>query len=63
VQLTHFKAPTLVLSSSYSPDGAWIVHASDGVDGNADLYVMRADGSENHPLTRTPTWDSAPDWG
>ncbi|WP_028064751.1 TolB family protein [Solirubrobacter soli] len=62
-QLTHFKAPTLVLSASYSPDGAWIVHASDGIDGNADLYLMRADGSENRPLTRTKLWDSAPDWG
>ena len=28
-QLTHFKAPTLVTSASYSPDGAWIVYGSD----------------------------------
>jgi TolB protein len=60
-QLTHFKPPTLVLSASYSPDGGWIVHGSDG-DGGADLYVMRADGTGNRPLTRTEWWDSAPDW-
>jgi hypothetical protein len=29
------------------------VHASDGAGGTADLYVMKADGSENRPFTRT----------
>lgn len=61
-QLTHFKDGTLVRSASYSPDGKWIVHATDGIDGQADLFVMRADGTGNQPLTRTPQWDSAPDW-
>jgi TolB protein len=61
-QLTHFEEGTIVLSASYSPDGAWIVYGSDGVGGNADLHVMRADGSEDRPLTRTEAWDSAPDW-
>ena len=62
-QLTHFADGTLVRSASYSPDGDWIVHASDGVSGNADLYVMHADGSNNVPLTHTKPWESAPDWG
>lgn len=62
-QLTRFAEGTLVRSASYSPDGHWIVHASDGKAGNADLYVMRSDGSGNAPLTRTKAWDSAPDWG
>jgi TolB protein len=62
-QLTHFEEGTLVRSASYSPDGAWIVHASDGIGGNADLFVMHADGTGNQPLTRTEPWDSAPDWG
>ena len=61
-QLTHFKSGTLVLSASYSPDGKWIVYASDGEGGNADLYVMHADGSGSRPLIRTQPWDSAPDW-
>jgi Tol biopolymer transport system component len=39
------------------------VHASGGTGANADLYVMKAHGSNNRPLTRTETWDSAPDWG
>ena len=62
-QLTHFKPGTLVRSASYSPDGKWIVHATDGVDGNADIFVMRADGTGNQPVTRSKLWDSAPDWG
>jgi TolB protein len=62
-QLTHVKQGSQVWSTSYSPDGAWIVHATDGVDGKADIFVMRADGSDNHPITRTKLWDSAPDWG
>ena len=52
-----------MLSTSYSPDGKWIVHATNGVDGNADVFVMRADGTDNQPVTRTKLWDSAPDWG
>lgn len=63
-QLTHFTKPdNLLASSSFSPDGKLIVLASEGVGGNADLFVMNADGSELHPVTRTALWDSAPDWG
>jgi Tol biopolymer transport system component len=65
-RLTHFKPGTLVLSTSYSPDGGWIAYASDGADGpqdNADVYVMRAGGTGGRALIRTEPWDSAPDWG
>lgn len=62
-QLTHFKRGAIVTSSSFSPDGKWIVFATTGVGGNADLFVMRPDGSGMHPITRTKLWDSAPDWG
>ena len=60
-QLTHFEQGTLVLGTSYSPDGAWIVYGSDG-DGGADLHVMRADGTDSRRLTSTKWWDSGPDW-
>ena len=52
-----------MLSTSYSPDGKWIVHATNGVDNNADIFVMRADGTGTQPVTRSKLWDSAPDWG
>jgi TolB protein len=63
-QLTHFtKSGYVLASSSFSPDGAEIVLASEGVAGNADIFVMNADGSNLHAITRTTLWDSAPDWG
>ena len=62
-KLTDYEDGTLVLSASYSSDGEWIVHATDGVDGYADVFVMRADGTGNQPVTRSELWDSAPDWG
>jgi TolB protein len=62
-QLTHFRPGTIVTSSSFSPDGRSIVLATTGVGGNADLFVMRRDGTGIHPITRTKLWDSAPDWG
>jgi TolB protein len=62
-QLTHYKQGALVLSTSYSPDGKWIVNATNGVEGNADIFVMRADGTGNTPVTHSKLWDSAPDWG
>jgi TolB protein len=40
-----------------------IVLATNGIGGNADLFVMRPDGSHMHAITRTKVWDSAPDWG
>jgi TolB protein len=61
-QLTHFKEGTLVRSASYSPDGDWIVSATDGVGGNADLFAMQANGTGKVFITHTELWDSAPDW-
>lgn len=62
-RLSHYPKDTLALSGSYSADGKWIVHASNGVDDQADVFVMRTDGTGQMPVTRTDAWDSAPDWG
>ena len=62
-QLTHFKPGTWIGSASFSPDGRWITFAKAGRGGAADVFVMRTDGSGIRPVTRTPLWDSAPDWG
>jgi Tol biopolymer transport system component len=56
-------------SSSFSPSGRWIVSSRNdqpelGDAGNADVYVLRLDGSVVRNVTRSrSTWESAPDWG
>jgi TolB protein len=61
-QLTHFPKSVEVLSSSYAPDGKWIVFSRSGHGGSPDLFLIRPDGSGLRQLTRTPKWESAPDW-
>ena len=54
------------LSSSFSPDGRFIVSARTpgaGPNGHADLVVMRSDGSSIRPITKTALWESSVDWG
>ena len=62
-RLTKFGAGTIVTSSSFSPDGKWITTATQGLGGNADVYVMHANGTGMRQVTKTKLWDSAPDWG
>jgi WD40-like Beta Propeller Repeat len=62
VQITDHPDGTTVFAPSFSPDSQWIAFARSGVDGKPDIYVMRRDGSELTPTTRTPVWESAPDW-
>lgn len=61
-QLTHLRQRNLGFASAFSPDGNWIVFGAIGVGGNADLYLMRANGTGLRALTRTRLWDSWPDW-
>jgi Tol biopolymer transport system component len=46
---------------AYSPGGGKIVFSSDR-DGDYDLYVMDADGTDVRQLTNHPGTDWAPDW-
>ena len=66
-QLTRARGGVVQhLSSSFSPDGRWITFAKTpgkGRAGNADVFVMRADGTGIRNVTRSAIWDSAPDWG
>jgi len=40
---------------SVSPDGEWIAFGRQ-IDGNMDIWVMRADGSGEYQVTRTSDW-------
>jgi TolB protein len=47
----------------WSPDGTSIVFTSDRDDGNPEIYVMDADGSDQARLTNTPDFaESYPRW-
>lgn len=45
----------------WSPDGSMIVFSSN-MDGNSEVYIMNADGSNTQRLTNHPTFDGHPDW-
>lgn len=62
-QVTHLAPTTKLYSASFSPDGTAITFGMTGVDGQADVWTMHADGTVATPVTRTAQWDSAPDWG
>lgn len=62
-QITNFPRRTNLYSASFSPDGTKIVFGRQGTNDQADVYTMNVDGSAIAPVTRTPRWDSAPDWG
>jgi TolB protein len=61
-QISHVAPGSKVYSSSFSPDGASITLGMSGVGGAPDVYTMHLDGTAIAPVTRTPQWDSAPDW-
>ncbi|PWB70164.1 MAG: hypothetical protein C3F07_17705 [Anaerolineales bacterium] len=49
-------------ASSYSPDGQWIAFNSLRNDVQADIYIMRADGSSMRQVTDNPEPDWQPQW-
>lgn len=51
------------LAPSYSPDGNWIVFTSYRNGPDAEIWVMRADGSDPRQLTFNDRPDWQPRWG
>ena len=47
---------------SYSPDGQWIAFNSLRNDEQADIFIMRADGSSMRQITDNPEPDWQPQW-
>jgi TolB protein len=62
-QITRAAPQTKIYSASFSPDGTAISFGMTGANGQADVWRINLDGSALAPVTRTPRWDSAPDWG
>jgi TolB protein len=49
-------------ASSYSPDGQWIAFNSLRNNDQADIFIMRADGSGTRQVTNHPEPDWQPHW-
>jgi Tol biopolymer transport system component len=61
-QLTHVAAPAQAGDPNYSPDAARIAYVSS-VGGTFQVWLMRADGSNQHRLVRDPGHDAfVPSW-
>ncbi len=49
-------------SPAFSPDGKWVAYNSLRNGGQADIYIIRADGSDERQLTDDPEPDWQPQW-
>lgn len=48
--------------ASWNLDGQWIVFSSDRSGNDADLYIMKKDGTQITQITNHPDYDGAPAW-
>lgn len=60
-ELELISTDPMPTAAAYSPDGKEIAYSSSR-DGNAEIYVARADGSRVRRLTVHPAIDTAPSW-
>jgi Tol biopolymer transport system component len=51
-QLTNYDSSTLVLNSSFSPDGTDIVFSKSGAPGAPDIFTMNTDGTNAEARAR-----------
>ncbi|MFJ3794623.1 TolB family protein [Kitasatospora sp. NPDC090091] len=62
--LTPGPSDVVYGAAAYSPDGTAIAFTQAPVNGSAELYTMKSDGSNVAPLTNSPDhWESRPNWG
>ena len=62
-RLTHATAGQRYLSSAFAPDGHWITFAlQPSPTANAQVFVMRPNGTDRRAVTDPSMWSSAPVW-
>ena len=65
-RITHAHGKRKWLRCSFSPNGKKIAAGrvpGSGEAGNADVYIMKIDGSDRRNVTKSRPWESAPNWG
>jgi Tol biopolymer transport system component len=51
----------LVVDANYSLDGYWLLFTS-WFSGNHDIYIMRPNGVDRHPIVQNPAYEFDPVW-
>ncbi len=62
VRLVHTRAGDQYIGASFSPDGTRIAYSGVGRNGNADVYTIRPDGSDQREITFSQAVDTDPSW-
>ncbi len=56
------SSPQSEMSAAYSPDGSRIAYVSAAADGNQEIFLVNADGTDPLALTVTAAGEDSPDW-
>lgn len=65
IEAAHAQDTTRTyMQPAWSPDGRWIAFVARpaSAPGQADLYVVRSDGSQLRQVTDSPAWELRPSW-
>ncbi|MBZ0296649.1 MAG: hypothetical protein K8L99_29075 [Anaerolineae bacterium] len=61
-QITTTDTPGIDAQPSWAPDGTQYAFVTDRDEGNVEIYVMNADGSNQTRITNNPGRDTTPAW-
>ncbi|MEO8609713.1 MAG: hypothetical protein ABI690_17605 [Chloroflexota bacterium] len=61
-QVTHERFGGVADLPSWSPDGSQLVYRHTSAEGEWELFVINANGTDEHPITNNPLRENDPAW-